>query len=123
LEYANEAIGQCRMENLSAAGIVSSSRASVGVAADTGLLAFEERTEARFSITVQAGDATGWASSAHRSIDRLKVQERTLSAIHKATLGVEPQELPPGRYRVILEPRQWPACGHGLSGCWTRNPI
>ncbi len=112
LEYANEAIGQCRMENLSAAGIVSSSRASVGVAADTGLLVFEERTEARFSITVQAGDATGWASSAHRSIDRLKVQERTLSAIHKATLGVEPQELPPGRYRVILEPA-------AVAGLWS----
>ncbi|MCC6141620.1 MAG: TldD/PmbA family protein [Nitrospira sp.] len=112
LEYANEAIGQCRMENLSAAGVVSSSRASVGVAAGTGLLAFEERTEARFSITVQAGDATGWASSAHRSIDRLKVQERTLSAIHKATLGVEPQELPPGRYRVILEPA-------AVAGLWS----
>ncbi|MEQ1793126.1 MAG: metallopeptidase TldD-related protein [Nitrospira sp.] len=112
LEYANEAIGQCRMENLSAAGIVSSSRASVGVAAGTGLLAFEERTEARFSITVQAGDATGWASAAHRSIDRLKVQERTLSAIHKATLGAEPQELPPGRYRVILEPA-------AVAGLWS----
>ncbi|SPP64579.1 TldD/PmbA family protein [Nitrospira lenta] len=112
LEYANEAIGQCRMENMSAAGIVSSARASVGVAADTGLLAFEERTEARFSITVQAGDATGWASAAHRSIDRLKVQERTLSAIHKATVGAEPQELPPGRYRVILEPA-------AVAGLWS----
>ena len=112
LEYANEAIGQCRMENLSAAGIVSSVRASVGVAAGTGLLAFEERTEARFSITVQAGDATGWASAAHRSIDRLKVQERTLSAIHKATLGAESQELPPGRYRVILEPA-------AVAGLWS----
>ncbi len=112
LEYANEAIGQCRMENLSAAGIVSSARAAVGVAAGTGLLAFEERTEARFSITVQAGDATGWASAAHRSIDRLKVQERTLSAIHKATLGTEPQELPPGRYRVILEPA-------AVAGLWS----
>ena len=112
LEYANEAIGQCRMENMSAAGIVSSSRASVGVAAGTGLLAFEERTEARFSITVQAGDATGWASAAHRSIDRLKVQERTLSAIHKAMLGTEPQELPPGRYRVILEPA-------AVAGLWS----
>ncbi len=112
LEYANEAIGQCRMENMSAAGIVSSSRASVGVAAGTGLLAFEERTEARFGITVQAGDATGWASAAHRSIDRLKVQERTLSAIHKATMGSEPQELPPGRYRVILEPA-------AVAGLWS----
>lgn len=112
LEYANEAIGQCRMENLSAAGIVSSSRASVGVAAGTGLCAFEERTDARFSITVQAGDATGWASAAHRSIDRLKVQERTLSAIQKAARGADPEELPPGCYRVILEPA-------AVAGLWS----
>jgi predicted Zn-dependent protease len=41
LEYANEAIGQCRMENLGAAGIMSSSVATVGVAASTGLFAHE----------------------------------------------------------------------------------
>lgn len=104
LEYVNEAIGQCRIENLQSAGIVSSSVASVGVAASNGLFAHEERTDARFSITVQAEDATGWSAATHRSIDHLKIQERTLTAIHKAKRGREPRECPPGRYRVILEP-------------------
>lgn len=105
LDYAREAIGQCKMENLNAAGTVSSSTAAVGLAAETGLRAYEERTEGRFSLTVQAGDATGWSAAAHRSIDRLHVQERTLAAIIKAKRGAdEPQELPPGRYTVILEP-------------------
>lgn len=105
LDYAREAIGQCKMENLNAAGTVSSSLAVVGLAADTGLTAYEERTEARFSLTVQAGDATGWAAAAHRSLDRLHIQERTLTAISKAKRGDDdPQELPPGRYTVILEP-------------------
>jgi predicted Zn-dependent protease len=112
LEYVNEAIGQCRMENLCAAGIVSSSIAAVGIAASTGLFAHEERTEARFSLTVQAGDATGWASAAHRSIDHLKIQERTLAAIGKAKRGGEPRELSPGRYKVILEPS-------AVAGLWT----
>lgn len=77
----------------------------MGLAADTGLTAYEERTEARFSLTVQAGDATGWAAAAHRSLDRLHIQERTLTAISKAKRGDDdPQELPPGRYTVILEP-------------------
>jgi predicted Zn-dependent protease len=93
LEYSNEAIGQCRMENLGAAGIVSSSMATVGVAASTGLFAHEERTDARFSLTVQAGEATGWGAAAHRSIDHLKVQERTLTAIDKAKRGLEVREL------------------------------
>lgn len=104
LEYANEAIGQCRMENLMAAGVVSSSVSSVGIAAGNGLFGYEERAEARFSLTVQAGDATGWSAAAHRSIDHLKIQERTLTAINKAKRGREVTEVPPGRYPVILEP-------------------
>jgi predicted Zn-dependent protease len=112
LEYANEAIGQCRMENLGAAGIVSSSIATVGVAANTGLFAHEARTDARFSLTVQAGEATGWGAAAHRSIDHLKVQERTLIAINKAKRGMEVRELPPGRHTVILEPA-------AVAGLWS----
>jgi predicted Zn-dependent protease len=112
LEYTNEAIGQCRMENLAAAGIVSSSIATVGVVASTGLFAHEERTDARFSLTVQAGEATGWGAAAHRSIDHLRVQERTLTAINKAKRGLEVRELPPGRYTVILEPA-------AVAGLWS----
>ncbi len=105
LDYVREAIGQCKMENLNAAGTVASSVAVAGLAASTGLSAYEERTEGRFSLTVQAGEATGWSAAAHRSIDHLHVQERTLAAINKAKRGAdEPQELPPGRYTVILEP-------------------
>ncbi len=112
LEYANEAIGQCRIENLQAAGIVSSSVASVGIAASNGLFAQEERTEARFSLTVQAEDATGWSAATHRSIDHLKIQDRTLSAINKAKRSRDVQELAPGRYRVILEPA-------AVAGLWS----
>lgn len=112
LEYANEAIGQCRIENLQAAGIVSSSVASVGVAASNGLFAQEERSEARFSLTVQAEDATGWSAAAHRSIDHLKIQDRTLSAINKAKRGRDVQELPAGHYHVILEPA-------AVAGLWS----
>jgi predicted Zn-dependent protease len=104
LEYANEAIGQCRMENLMGAGIVSSAVSSVGVAAGNGLFGYEERTDARFSLTVQAGDATGWSAAAHRSVDHLKIQERTLVAIQKAKRSRDPGELPAGTYPVILEP-------------------
>src|SRR5262249_7552269 len=97
---------------LGAAGIVSSSTATVGVAASTGLFAHEERTDARFSLTVQADEATGWSAAAHRSIDHLKVQERTLTAIGKAKRGLDVRDLPPGRYTVILEPA-------AVAGLWS----
>jgi len=112
LEYANEAIGHCRMENLMAAGVVSSSGTAVGIAADNGLFGYEYRADGRFSLTVQAGDATGWSAAAHRSIDHLKVQERTLAAIAKAKRGRDACELPAGRYPVILEPA-------AVAGLWT----
>ncbi|MCP9465464.1 MAG: metallopeptidase TldD-related protein [Nitrospira sp.] len=119
LEYANEAIGLCRMENLMGAGIVSSSVAAIGVAADNGLFGYEMRTEAEFSITVHTGDTTalpgsdsigtgsmgtGWSAASHRSIDHLRIQERTLAAIDKAKRNRDARELPPGEYPVILEP-------------------
>ncbi len=111
-EYANEAMGLCRMENLMAAGIVSSSVASVGVAANNGLFGCETRTEAQFSLTVQADDGTGWSAAAHRSIDHLKIQERTLAAIDKAKRSREAKDLPPGDYPVVLEPA-------AVAGLWS----
>jgi predicted Zn-dependent protease len=104
LEYANEAIGHCRMENLMAAGVVSSSATAVGIATGNGLFGYERRADARFSLTVQAGDATGWSAAAHRSIDHLKVQERTMAAVAKAKRGRDACEMPAGQYPVILEP-------------------
>jgi predicted Zn-dependent protease len=112
LEYANEAVGQCRMENLMAAGIVASSVSAVGIAAGNGLFGYEVRTDARFSLTVQAGNATGWSAAAHRSVDHLKIQERTLAAITRAKRGRDIGEVPPGRYPVILEPA-------AVAGLWT----
>lgn len=104
LEYASEAIGQCRMENLTGAGLVSSSATTVGIAAGNGLFGYERRADASFSLTVQAGDATGWSAAAHRSIDHLRVQERTLATISKAKRSRDVCELPAGQYPVILEP-------------------
>ena len=112
LEDARAAIERCAARGCTAAGFVASSVATVGLAADTGLFAFEPRTEARFSLTATRGKATGWAASAHRSMDGLAAAERTEAAIAKAERAGEPRELPPGRYTVILEPA-------AVAGLWS----
>ncbi len=113
LAEARTAIELCRERDLTAAGLVASSVSVVGLAADTGLFAYEPRTEARFSVTAArntltdralGGGATGWAATAHRSMDRLDVVGRTRTAIEKALGSEAPKELPAGRYTVILEP-------------------
>ena len=104
LAEARRAIELCQREGFKAAGIVASSVGVAAMAADTGLSAYEERTEAEFSITATGADATGWANQEHRSIDGLNVEARTRIAIDKAQRAAGPKELPPGRYTVVLEP-------------------
>lgn len=104
IAYAAEAIQQCQANGVTAAGVVASSVSAVGVAAKTGLFAYEPRTEAKFSLTAMGEDASGWAANVHRSIEALDVPGRTRLAIHKATLAAKPKEFLPGRYTVILEP-------------------
>ena len=103
LTLARNAIELCQDQRVNSAGIVASSTMNVGVAANTGLFSHEQRTDARFSLTAQDGEATGWTAALHRSIHNLKVEARTRGAIQKAKLGSNPQEIPPGRYTVILE--------------------
>ncbi len=101
---AAEAVDLCKAGDMTAAGIVTTSLTAVGVAANSGLFAYESRTEARFSLTAMTGDSSGWAANVHRSLDQLGVRERTRAAIDKAKRSASPKELPPGHYTVILEP-------------------
>lgn len=104
LAAAREAIERCIAAKLEGAGIVSSSSSATGVAAKSGLSAFETRTEAAFSLTATGPDSTGWVSNASRSFDDLGVTDRTQIAIDKAQRSAKPREIPAGRYTVILEP-------------------
>lgn len=104
LAGARAAIAMCRAEHLQAAGIVTTESSVVGLAADTGLFAYEPRTHAQFSLTAADADSTGWVNAADRSIDQLAVKARTRVAIDKARRSAKPKELPAGRYTVILEP-------------------
>ncbi|WP_447975490.1 TldD/PmbA family protein [Nitrospira sp. Kam-Ns4a] len=104
LADARTAIELCQERALAAAGLVASSVSVVALAANTGLFAYEPRTEARFSVTAARNGATGWAATAHRSFDRLDVAGRTRTAIEKAIRSEAPKDLPAGRYTVILEP-------------------
>jgi predicted Zn-dependent protease len=104
LAGAREAIELCAQQHLTAAGLVSNSSAAVGVAANTGLFGYEQRTEARFGVTATGEDSSGWAANVHRSMDHIAVDERTRVAIDKAKRAAHPQEIAAGRYTVILEP-------------------
>ncbi len=114
---AGEAIALCRSAGVGAAGIVSTEISAVGLAASSGLLAFEQRGEAQFSLTATGEDSSGWVNNANRSIDALGVAERTRVAIDKARASAAPRELPAGRYTVLLEPAA--VAGFGGALLWS----
>jgi len=97
-------IDKCVEKSLTAAGIMSNSASSRGVAASSGLFGYEQSTEAEFSLTATAGDSSGWTFNAHRDINKLSVRDRTNRAVDKAVRSAEPRELPAGHYPVIFEP-------------------
>lgn len=103
-ELIAEVVGRCKAYGTRAAGALSNSFGFYAIANSNGLFAYYERTNFAFSITVATDEGTGWASASSfrkSDIDVLAVGEK---ALQKALLNRNPKELPPGAYRVVLEP-------------------
>jgi PmbA protein len=87
-----------------AAGIFASGQSQTAVGNSRGLFANYRETHAEFSITMQESPAASWAKANAanvRAFDPQKLAERASLKAHAATNA---QELPPGKYTVILEP-------------------
>ena len=101
---APEIVGLYQEQNLQVSGIVATSTETVGLAADTGLFAFERRTLAELDVTSIGSNVPIKVVNANRSIDDLGAVERTRRAVSRAKWLATPRTLPPGQYTVILEP-------------------
>jgi predicted Zn-dependent protease len=100
-----QVIEMCRERGLTAAGIFSNSRQSMAIANSKGLFAFYKSTSATFSLSVMADqDGSGWCERSSRTIKEIDPVAIGEVAIRKAEMSRAPQEIPPGRYTVILEP-------------------
>jgi PmbA protein len=87
-----------------AAGIFSSAQSQSMVGNSRGLMAAYRDTHAVFSITMQEGSAASWAKENSANVADIDPQELAERAGEKAHRAVDPSELAPGRYTVILEP-------------------
>ncbi len=87
-----------------AAGIFSSAQAQSVMGNSRGLFAAYRDTHAVFSITMQEGSAASWAKENAASVADVHPQQLAERASEKAHRAIDPQELAPGRYTVILEP-------------------
>ncbi|MCH7526991.1 MAG: TldD/PmbA family protein [Planctomycetes bacterium] len=97
-------IDKCEQNGLTGAGILTNSTSARGLAASSGLFAYEQSTSSTFSLTATAEDSTGWTMNSHRDIDRLGIEDRTQVAVNKALTSKNPREVAAGHHTVILEP-------------------
>lgn len=87
-----------------AAGIFSSGQTQSAVGNSRGLFAAHRETHATFSITMQENAAASWAKANAADVRGFDPQKLAERASEKAHMVVDPREIQPGRYTVILEP-------------------
>ena len=87
-----------------AAGIFATGESQTAVGNSRGLFAAYRETHAEFSITMQEDAAASWAKANAADVRAFDPQELAARASDKAHRALNPREMPPGRYTVILEP-------------------
>ena len=89
---------------LTTAGIFSNSESVEGIFNSRGLSKWHTQTLAEVSITMLAGDSSGWQKANSPDVTDISPQLLAQVAAQKALHSARPAELPPGKYTVILEP-------------------
>ena len=87
-----------------AAGIFATGESQTAVGNSRGLFAAYRETHAEFSITMQEDAAASWAKANAADVRAFDPQELAARASDKAHRALNPREMAPGRYTVILEP-------------------
>ena len=93
-----------KRHNLTAAGIFSSAEMAEGIFNSRGLSHWYEQTLAEISVTMLAETSSGWQKANSPDAAKLDAVRMAEIAAQKAVASHDPQELPPGKYTVVLEP-------------------
>jgi predicted Zn-dependent protease len=89
---------------LTTAGIFSCSESVEGIFNSRGLSDWHSQTSSEISITMLAGDSSGWQKANSPDVSQLDPAALAEISAGKAIDSAGPRELPPGKYTVILEP-------------------
>jgi predicted Zn-dependent protease len=89
---------------LTAAGIFASSESVTAVLNSRGLSAYYTETSSDISVTMLAGNSSGWQKANSPDVRNLDPVYLAEIAAKKALDSKNPHELKPGKYTVILEP-------------------
>jgi predicted Zn-dependent protease len=102
--HIKEMIDVAKASGLVGAGTYSSGEWYTAIGNSAGIFQFHHETSAEASITMRIGDSAGWAKAQSPRARDVKPADLARRAAEKAQRGINPIEIPPGRYKVILEP-------------------
>lgn len=103
-EVVNRIVSIAVEHKLTTAGICSNSESQEGIFNSQGLANWHKQTSAEVSITMLGDDSSGWQKLNSPNVSNLYPVRLAETAAKKAVDSVHPQEIPPGKYTVILEP-------------------
>jgi len=86
------------------AGVFAISESVEAIINSNGVFDYHTQTGAEASITMTAADSSGWQKANFPDVSQLDAVRLAEVAAQKATDATHPQELPAGKYTVILEP-------------------
>jgi len=97
-------VHRAKQHKLITAGIFSTSESIEGIFNSSGLSRWHQQTSAEISITMLGTDSSGWQKANSPDVTKLDATKLGEIAAIKAEKSAKPQEVPPGKYMVILEP-------------------
>jgi PmbA protein len=103
-EGVGKIVAIAKKNNLTTAGIFSSSESIEGIFNSRGLARWHSQTSSEISITMLAADSSGWQKANSPDVSVLDAARLAEIAAEKARTSAAPQEIPAGKYTVILEP-------------------
>ncbi len=103
-EGVKKIVGVADRHNLTTAGVFSSAESLDGLFNSRGLSLWHTQTSAEVSITMLAGDSSGWQKANSPDVVNLDPLRLAEVAAQKAVDSARPREIPAGKYTVILEP-------------------
>ena len=103
---AASSINPAAEKDVTAAGFLNDSAGFSAMMNSNGLFAYNQSTNANFTVTMRSNDGTGsgWVTRDVNDIDKFDPVEASKIAIDKALMSREAKAIEPGKYTVILEP-------------------
>ncbi len=102
-EGVKKIVGVAQQHGLTTAGVFSSAESLEGIFNSRGLSDWHRQTSADISITMLAGDSSGWQKANSPDVTNLDPLALAETAARKALDSARPREIPAGKCTVILE--------------------